>query len=175
MGNRWITVSTRRVISGSALSVTATVVDDAPPAPAIMPTVTITGGPSPLREGTATVFTVSRSGPVTAPLTVMLRVRETTTGGQDFVASGQEGAKTVTIPPGAATAPYTVPTVDDNTDEPDGMVTVTLGSSSAYLVGSPSAAAVNMNDDDVNDDGGPPAPMPPAITPVVSIEWEPSF
>ena len=77
------------------------------------------------------------------------------------MASGQEGAKTVTIPPGAATAPYTLATVDDNTDEPDGMVTVTLSSSSAYLMGSPSAASVDVNDDE--------APMPPAATPVVSI------
>ena len=151
-------------------TVTAMVVDDAPPPPAIMPTVTIVGGlPSPLREGAAAVFTVSRSGPVTVPLMVLLRVSEATGGGQDFVASGQEGAKTVAIPSGAASAPYTVPTVNDNTDEPNGMVTVTLNSSSAYVVGIPSAAAVNVNDDDVNGGGGPPGPMPPAATPVVSI------
>ena len=149
----------------SIAPVTATVVDGAPPAPATMPTITITGGPSPITEGAAAVFTVSRSGAVTDPLTVLLRVRETTTGGQDFVATAQEGVKTVTIPSGAATAPYTVPTVDDNTAEPDGMVTVTLNSSSAYLVGSPSAASVNVND----DDGGSPAPPSPAVTPVVSI------
>ena len=149
----------------SIAPVTATVVDGAPPAPATMPTIIITGGPSPITEGAAAVFTVSRSGAVTAPLTVLLRVRETTTGGQDFVATAQEGVKTVTIPSGAATAPYTVPTVDDNTAEPDGMVTVTLNSSSAYLVGSPSAASVNVND----DDGGSPAPPSPAVTPVVSI------
>ena len=170
-GNRSVTI-THTATSGdtnyngiSIAPVTATVVDGAPPAPATMPTITITGGPSPITEGAAAVFTVSRSGAVTAPLPVLLRVRETTTGGQDFVATAQEGVKTVTIPSGAATAPYTVPTVDDNTDEPDGMVTVTLNSSSAYLVGSPSAASVNVND----DDGGPPAPMPPAVTPVVSI------
>ena len=174
-GNRSVTI-THTATSGdtnysgiSIAPVTATVVDGAPPAPATMPTIIITGGPSPLREGAAAVFTVSRSGAVTAPLTVLLRVRETTRGGQDFVATAQEGVKTVTIPSGAATAPYTVPTVDDNTDEPDGMVTVTLNSSSAYLVGSPSAASVNVNDDDVSDDGVPSAPMPPAVTPVVSI------
>ena len=170
-GNRSVTI-THTATSGdtnyngiSIAPVTATVVDGAPPAPATMPTITITGGPSPIIEGAAAVFTVSRSGAVTAPLTVLLRVRETTTGGQDFVATAQEGVKTVTIPSGAATAPYTVPTVDDNTAEPDGMVTVTLNSSSAYLVGSPSAASVNVND----DDGGSPAPPSPAVTPVVSI------
>ena len=174
-GNRSVAI-THTAASGdtnysgiSIAPVTATVVDGAPPAPATMPTITITGGPSPIIEGAAAVFTVSRSGAVTAPLTVLLRVRETTTGGQDFVATAQEGVKTVTIPSGAATAPYTVTTVDDNTDEPDGMVTVTLNSSSAYLVGSPSAASVNVND----DDGGPPAPPSPAVTPVVSIKaWQ---
>ena len=139
--------------------------DDGTSPPPTAPTVIIMGGPSPITEGTAAAFTVSRSGPVTAPLPVLLRVRETTGGGQDFVATAQEGVKTVTIPSGAATAPYTVPTVDDNTAEPDGMVTVMLNSSSAYLVGSPSAAAVNVND----DDGDPLAPPPPAVTPVVSI------
>ena len=139
--------------------------DDGTSPPPTAPTVTIMGGLSPITEGTAAAFTVSRSGPVTAPLPVLLRVRETTTGGQDFVATAQEGVKTVTIPSGAATAPYTVTTVDDNTAEPDGMVTVTLNSSSAYLVGSPSAAAVNVND----DDGRSPAPPSPAVTPVVSI------
>ena len=170
-GNRSVTITHTATsddtnYSGISIApVTATVVDGVPPAPATMPTITITGGPSPITEGAAAVFTVSRSGAVTAPLPVLLRVRETTTGGQDFVATAQEGVKTVTIPSGAATAPYTVPTVDDNTAEPDGMVTVTLNSSSAYLVGSPSAASVNVND----DDGVPPAPMPPAVTPVVSI------
>ena len=139
--------------------------DDGTSPPPTAPTVTIMGGPSPITEGTAAAFTVSRSGPVTAPLPVLLRVRETTTGGQDFVATALEGVKTVTIPSGAATALYTVTTVDDNTAEPDGMVTVTLNSSSAYLVGSPFAAAVNVSD----DDGDFLAPPPPAVTPVVSI------
>ena len=137
--------------------------DDGTSPPPTAPTVTIMGGPSPITEGTAAAFTVSRSGPVTAPLPVLLRVRETTTGGQDFVATALEGVKTVTIPSGAATALYTVTTVDDNTAEPDGMVTVTLNSSSAYLVGSPFAAAVNVSDDDGD------FLAPPAVIPVVSI------
>ncbi len=144
---------------GSLASAAVTVHDnDGPSPPPTAPMVTIMGGPSPITEGTAAAFTVSRSGPVTAPLTVLLRVRETTTDGQDFVATAQEGDKRVTIPSGAATAPYTVPTVGDNTDEPNGRVTVALNGSSAYVVGSPSAASVNVNDDDGN-----------AVPPVVSI------
>ena len=162
-----VTVSQGTGYTVGSLASAAVIVndDDGTSPPPTAPTVIIMGGPSPITEGTAAAFTVSRSGPVTAPLPVLLRVRETTTGGQDFVATAQEGVKTVTIPSGAATAPYTVPTVDDNTAEPDGMVTVMLNSSSAYLVGSPSAASVNVND----DDGGPPAPPSPAVIPVVSI------
>ena len=41
--------------------------DDGTSPPPTAPTVTIMGGPSPITEGTAAAFTVSRSGPVTAP------------------------------------------------------------------------------------------------------------
>ena len=123
------------------------------------PVVSISGG-SPVTEGTAATFTVSRTGATGSSLTVLLTVSEDTTGGQDFVTSGNEGNnKQVVIPSGSRTETYTVPTQGDNTDEPNGAVTVSLRASNDYTRGGTSSAEVRVND---NDD-------PPPGTPVVSI------
>ncbi len=117
-----------------------------PPPP--LPAVTVTAGTSPVTEGTNADFTVSRTGSTTSALTVLLEVSENTAGGRDFVAQGNEGDKSVTIPAGSATATYNVPTVGDGTDEPDGTVTLSLRGSGDYTQGSPSSASVTVNDDD---------------------------
>ena len=134
------------------------VVSNASPPPQL-PVVTIAAGTSPVTEGTAASFTVSRTGATASVLTVLLRVGENTAGGRDFVAQGDEGDRSVTIPAGSATAAWSVPTVGDSTDEPDGSVTLALRGSNDYGQGSPSSASVTVNDDD----------EPPPSTPVVSI------
>ncbi len=106
-------------------------------------------------EGADAVFTVSRTGATTEALSVDLRVAEAPGG--DFVASGDEGDKTLSIPAGSASADYTVNTQDDAADEPDGSVTVTILSKSGYTVGSPAAATAAVADNDappVGNDGG---------------------
>ena len=134
------------------------VVNNTSPPPQL-PVVTIVPGTSPVTEGTNAAFTVSRTGSTASALTVLLRVGESTAGGRDFVAAGDEGDRSVTIPAGSATATWSVRTTGDSTDEPDGTVTVSLRSSGDYTQGSPSSASVTVNDDD----------DPPPNTPVVSI------
>ena len=83
-----------------------------------------------MTEGTAATFTVTVTATPapTAATTVSVAVTEDTSGGQDFVASGNEITHMVSIPasgtPGAgtatATATLTIPTVGDTTQEPDG-------------------------------------------------------
>ena len=68
--------------------------------------------------------------------------------GSDFVASGDEGDKTVTIASGNTTATYNVTTQSDTTDEPNGSVTVTVKTGSGYTVGAANSANVTVNDDD---------------------------
>ena len=114
-----------------------------------LPTVTIARVASPVTEGAAARFTVSRTGATTAALAVQLSVSENSAGGRNFVASTNEGAKSVSIPMGSASAVYSVATVGDAIDEPDGAVTVTVASGSGYTVGSPSTATVTVNDDDL--------------------------
>ena len=110
--------------------------------------VTVAAVTSPVDEGTGAAFTVSRTGPTAAALTVLVAVSETTAGGQDFVAPVNEGEQRVTIPAGAASATHTVPTAADNTDEPDGAVTVSLRDAAGYSRGSPDSATVSVEDDD---------------------------
>jgi len=103
-------------------------------------------GDAAVTEGASVVFRVTASAAVSANLTVNLRVGDFPSA--DFVSSGNQGNKTVTITSGATTADFTVSTEADTTDEPIGLVTVDLRNGTGYTVGSPSFALVNMNDDD---------------------------
>ena len=69
--------------------------------------------------------------------------------GSDFVASGDEGAKSVTILAGETEAAFSVATVDDGADEPDGSVTATLAAGPGYTVSATAnAATVAVADND---------------------------
>ena len=83
---------------------------------------------------------------MSANLTVSLRVGDFARS--DFVSSTNEGSQTVTIASGDSTADYTVSTVADTTDEPTGLVTVTVNSGTGYTMGSPGFAFVTVNDND---------------------------
>ncbi len=101
-------------------------------------------GTSAVTEGGTASFTVSASPAPSANLTVNLRVQQT----GDFVAAGNLGRKTVTIPGGMSSATYTVDTVNDQTDEDNGVVQVTVLAGDGYAPGSPAFhnAAVADND-----------------------------
>ncbi len=122
------------------------------PAASTGPTITIAGG-SAVTEGTAASFTVTASAAPSTNLTVNLTVSEA--AGSDFVASSNEGADTVTIASGSTTATYTVDTVGDSTDEPNGSVTVAVTASTDYNLGTTTSASVTVNDDDDPVPGAP--------------------
>ena len=116
-----------------------------------LPEVSITAldGASTISEGEAARFRVSRTGSTTAPLNVNLVVRENQEEGQDFLAAGNEGNKTITIPAGQDSRLYTVPTEEDNRDEPDGAITATVAAGTGYnLSDSDNTAEVEVRDDD---------------------------
>ena len=129
--------------------------DDPPPA---LPVVRITGG-SAVTEGTGASFTVHRTGATTSALTVLLSVSENTGGGRDYVASGDEGNKQVTIAANQTSATYTVSTQGDSTDEPNGEVTVSIRASSTYAIHATDGEAEVA----VNDDDDPPPALPVSI------------
>ena len=108
--------------------------------------ISIAAGASPVTEGANASFTVSADPPPVVDLVVDLKV--TDHPGSDFVAAEDEGAKTVTIAAGGASATYTVATQADSIDEPNGVAEVMLVGTIRYNVRSPHTVGVDVNDDD---------------------------
>ena len=108
-------------------------------------------------EGASASFTIHADAAPAADLTVSVSVAQS----GDWLDSPGAGTRTVTLAAGATTASIDVATVNDGTDEPDGSVSVTLGSGAGYTVAaSPNdTASVTVRDDD-----DPPPPPPPAVT-----------
>ncbi len=128
---------------GSSASGTVSVRDDDLPPPAV----SITAAAASVTEGGAASFTVSADRAPDADLTITLSVSEA--AGGDHVAADDEGTATVTIAKGATEASFSVATVDDAVDEPDGAVTVTVAAGAGYTVSSSrGAATVSVSDND---------------------------
>ena len=111
-----------------------------------LPRISLTGGADVTEGGTAS-FTVNADQAPTARLTVNVEVTERQ--GQDFVAGNQEGVRTVTLNAGATSATFTVPTVNDGTDEDDGYVEAFVNDGTGYTAGGGSAVRVLDNDDPI--------------------------
>ena len=116
--------------------------DDLPP-----PVVTVTANATAVTEGGDATFTVTASRAPGTDLAVTLEVADAPGG--DFVAGGDEGARTVTIANGETSVVFTLATTDDTTDEPDGAVTVTVTDGDGYTVGAPASGTVSIEDDDL--------------------------
>ena len=128
---------------GSSASGSVSIEDDDLPPPAV----SITAAAASVTEGGAASFTVSADRAPDADLTVTLSVSEA--AGGDHVAADDEGTRSVTIAKDATRAVFSVATVDDAVDEPDGSVTVTLKDGAGYTVSSSrGAATVSVSDDD---------------------------
>ena len=128
-GNRWKrTAATLRAIEGC------------------LPAISIAAGPR-VKEGDAATFTLTATRALPAPVTVNLTVTDAPRG--DFLASDDEGARTMVFPAGETVMGFAVATVDDRVDEPDDDVTVKLVSGIGYRVATAAGhAAVAVWDDD---------------------------
>ncbi len=155
----WLGVARRFFVAALAIALVAPllvvayggVVVPAPVVAQTPPVISITAGTSPVIEGTAASFTVTASLMPSANLVVTVRVADASNGG-DFVVSGGEGDKTVTIRAGETSAMLSVATTDDTTDEPNGAVSATVQSGSGYTVdSSASTASVNIADNDATE------------------------
>ncbi len=110
-----------------------------------LPAVTVAAGPG-VAEGAAAAFTLTVSPAPSSALTVGYTVSDA--DGSDFLAAGDEGARTVTIAAGEASKTVSVPTTADDADEADGPVTLRLAAGDGYQLGAPSSAMVTVSDDD---------------------------
>ena len=111
------------------------------------PELTITGG-SAVTEGGDASFVISSNPAPSSSITVAYTVSQSGA----FLASGQLGGKTRSVSGSSTT--FTISTEDDNVDEANGSVTVTLDNGNGYTVGSANAATVTVNDDDDSTDPG---------------------
>ena len=127
----------------------------------------ITGGPA-VTEGEDAVFTVHANPPPTADVSVGLTVSDVQGRSlSDFLHGSEDGFKAVTIPSGQTSATYPVHTTNDDKDEQDGAVTVSLqgGGTPAgggfYWHRGPREASVTVRDDD--------ADLPAHVAPTISV------
>ncbi len=117
-----------------------------PPPPPADPEISISSS-SDINEGGTVTFTVTATPAPTADISVSVNVR------QSGSYTSQAGVRTVTIT-STGTASFTVTTLDDSTDEPDGSVTATVNTGTGYTVSS-SAGSTTAN---VADNDDPPLP-----------------
>ena len=113
---------------------------------AVLPTISIAATDPNAAEANADpgVFTVSRTGATASALTVPLTFSGTAVNGTDY----QTLASSVTIPAGQSSATVTVTPINRQIIGGSKSVIATLGSGSAFTIGSPSSATVTIADND---------------------------
>ena len=112
--------------------------------------VTVTASTAQAREAGPQdgVFTISRTGSLTAPLIVRYTLAGAAAGGSDYVAlSG-----TATIDAGSSVTTIAVTPVDDGVYESDESVILAIALDAAYTVRSPGSATVTIVSDDLPPD-----------------------
>jgi Ca2+-binding RTX toxin-like protein len=120
------------------------------------PDVTVAVSPSSVLEDGATnlVYTFTREGVTTSPLTVNFSVGGTATFNTDYTQTGaatfNATSGTVTIPAGSSTATVTLDPTTDTTVESNETAILTVTSGASYDVGVPSAATGTITNDDTD-------------------------
>ncbi len=110
----------------------------------LTPTVTIGLSSAQATEGAGLELTATRSGGVlSVPLTIGLTWSETGA----MLTSARPGS--VTIPVNQASTTINAPIDDDQEDEHDSTVTVSVADNSDYVIGTPGSATATVNDDDL--------------------------
>ncbi|MFM6645974.1 MAG: Calx-beta domain-containing protein [Microcystis panniformis] len=110
--------------------------------------VTLAVSPASVTEDGTTnlVYTFTRNGVTTNPLTVNYTLGGTATLNTDYTRTGTNN--TVTFAAGSSTATVTVDPTADTIVEPDETVILTLAAGTGYTVGTPNAATGTITDDD---------------------------
>ena len=141
--------SNANYIVGLSNTATGTIVNDDS-------AVTVSASPISVSEDGSTnlVYTFTRTGAITNVLTVNFNVGGTATFGNDYAQSGASFFNTshgnVTFAANSDTAMVTIDPLADTTVEPDETVILTITSSNAYTVNSPSVATGTiLNDDNI--------------------------
>ncbi|MFM6616204.1 MAG: beta strand repeat-containing protein, partial [Microcystis panniformis] len=118
---------------GTTTAVTGTITNDD------LPSVTLAVSPASVTEDGTTnlVYTFTRNGVTTNPLTVNYTLGGTATLNTDYTRTGT--TNTVTFAAGSSTATVTVDPTADTTVETDETVALTLAAGTGYTIGTPNA------------------------------------
>jgi hypothetical protein len=132
---------------GTTTAVTGTITNDD------LPRITLAVSPSSVSEdGTANlVYTFTRTGPTTNPLTVNYTVGGTATLGTDYTGIAATGTtKTLSFAANSATARVIVNPTADTTVEANETVALRLATGSGYTIGTTTAVTGTILNDDLN-------------------------
>ena len=130
---------------GASSEATVTVEDDdAPPAVSIADA--IADAAATVAEGGTLAFPVRLSHPSAVAITVAYTLAGTATAGDDYT---DAGSGSVTFAAGSTEATIALATVDDDADEPEETVEVTLTAPDPAVLGAPSTASGAIADDDL--------------------------
>ena len=124
-----------------AVRATLTIVDNDTPVVTIAADADVVG-----EDSGAVGFTLSRTGPTEASVTVTVAV--TQEADRDLLPDGAAAARTVTFAAGSTTTTLTVTLDNDDLAETSGVLTVQVQEGDGYTVGTPSSAAVTITDGD---------------------------
>uniref|UniRef100_UPI000B17042E beta strand repeat-containing protein n=1 Tax=Microcystis aeruginosa TaxID=1126 RepID=UPI000B17042E len=115
-----------------------------------LPSITLAVSPASVTEdGTANlIYTFTRSGVTTNPLTVNYTLGGTATLNTDYTRTGTNN--TVTFAAGSATATVTVDPTADTIVESNETVILTLAAGTGYTIGTPNAATGTITNDDTS-------------------------
>ena len=139
----------RKFAGGLSLTVPGPQTAQTPQTPQTLPVVSIAASSTPVTEGTAASFALTRTGDTAAALSVTLAVTES-----GAMLDGTPPA-TATFAAGSASAALSVATLDDEAAEDASTVTAALSADAAYTVDAASGSA----DVVVDDDDAPPDPI----------------
>ncbi|CCI06211.1 Hemolysin-type calcium-binding region protein (fragment) [Microcystis aeruginosa PCC 7941] len=115
-----------------------------------LPSITLAVSPASVTEDGTTnlVYTFTRSGVTTNPLTVNYTIGGTATLNTDYTRTGT--TNTVTFAAGSSTATVTVDPTADTIVESNETVILTLAAGTGYTIGTPNAATGTINNDDTS-------------------------
>jgi Ca2+-binding RTX toxin-like protein len=128
---------------GTTTAVTGTITNDD------LPSITLAVAPTSINEDGTTnlVYTFTRTGPTTSPLTVNYGITGTADA-TDYTGATPGTGKTITFAANSATATLTIDPTADTTIESDETVALTLATGTGYTVGTTAAVTGTITNDD---------------------------
>lgn len=122
------------------------------PPTATLPTITLAGTPGAVQEDGSSnlVYTFTRTGSISSPLSINYNVGGSATNGTDYTGINSGGdTKSISFAAGAASTSVTINPTADSSVEPNETVTLTVLQGNGYSIGNLASATGTITNDDV--------------------------